>query len=176
MHIGSGVLLPETTWIDVGRCNHISLGDTCGFGLQYVILAHDAQMDEFIDAASVGRVIIHPSSHIGARSVVLPGMEIRPRTIVWANSVISKSLPPDVCAGNPAKVVCTLQEYLDNHKEEMAQIKTFPYLQYDIRSITPEGKAELLAAVARRDAYITGGHTAQLNDQGATSRTQKAGQ
>jgi len=69
-----------------------------------MILAHDAQMDEFIDAASVGRVIIHPSSHIGARSVVLPGMKIRPRTIVWANSVISKSLPPDtVCAGNPAK-------------------------------------------------------------------------
>ena len=69
MRIGSGVLLPETTWIDVSHCNHFSIGDICGFGPQYLILAHDAQTDEFIDAARVGRVIIHPSSHIGARSV-----------------------------------------------------------------------------------------------------------
>lgn len=177
MHIGAGVLLPETTWIDVSHCNLISIGDNCGFGPQCLILAHDAQMDEFIDAARVGRVIIHPSSHIGARTVILPGVEIGPRTIVWANSVVSKSLPADsVCAGNPAKVICTLQEYLEKHKADMAQSKAFPYLEYDIRSITPERNAELLAAVSRHDAYVTGGHTAELNGLGATPRTPKAGQ
>jgi len=104
-------------------------------------------------------------------------VEPGPRTIVWANSVISQSLPPDpVRAGNPAKIVCTLPEYLDEHTAEMTQIKTSHYLQYDIRSITPERNGELLAAVARQDAYITGGHTAYLKGQGATPRTQKASQ
>jgi len=69
-----------------------------------------------------------------------------------------------------------LQEYLDKHKAEMTQITISHYLRYDIRSITPERNGELLAAVARQDAYITGGHPAQLKGQGATPRTQKAGQ
>ena len=69
-----------------------------------------------------------------------------------------------------------MPEYLDKHKAEMTQIKTSHYLPYDIRSITPERNGELLAAVARQDAYITGGHPAQLKGQGATPRTQKAGQ
>jgi hypothetical protein len=66
MHIGSGVRLPETTWIVVSHCNLISIGDNCRFGPQCLILAHDAQMDEFLDASRVGRVVVHHSSHIGA--------------------------------------------------------------------------------------------------------------
>ena len=36
-------------------------------GEECFILAHDAQMDEFLDAARIGRVIIHQSCHIGSR-------------------------------------------------------------------------------------------------------------
>jgi len=67
MYIGSKVLLPETTGRDVGHCHHVSMGDIGGFGPQYVTFAHDAQVDEFIDAVRVGGVIIHPSSRIRAR-------------------------------------------------------------------------------------------------------------
>jgi acetyltransferase-like isoleucine patch superfamily enzyme len=62
-----------------------------------LILAHDAQMDEFLDAGRIGRVVIRSHSHIGARTVILPGVEIGPRTIVGANSVVSQSLPPQWC-------------------------------------------------------------------------------
>ena len=66
MHIGKGVNLPASTTIDESHCFLISIGDNCGFGEECHILAHDAQMDEYLNAARLGRVIIHPSCHIGA--------------------------------------------------------------------------------------------------------------
>jgi maltose O-acetyltransferase len=112
-------------------------------------------------------VAIHPHSHIGARTIVLAGVEIGPRTIVGAGSVVTRSLPPDtVCAGNPAKVICSLEEYLDRHREQMRTRPTFPYADYEIRSLSPDRRAELVAAVADGDAYLTGGWTSVLQDQG----------
>jgi hypothetical protein len=49
------------------------------------------------------------------------------------------------------------------------------HTEYDIRSVTPEGNAELVAAVISQDAYITGGHTAEQEGKGATPRTRKTG-
>jgi maltose O-acetyltransferase len=172
MTIGADVWLPRSTWIDIHHCHLISIGEHCGFGEQCMILAHDAQMDEFLDAARIGRVIIYPSCHIGARTTILPGVEIGPRTIVGANSLVSRSLPPDtVCAGTPAKVLCTLDQYLDRHRARLATAATFPYSMYDARVLTPERRAELFAAVAAGDRYIVGGRSAELRGEGGTSRT-----
>jgi maltose O-acetyltransferase len=172
MHIGDGVLLPASSWIDSSHCFLISIGDWCGFGEECAILAHDAQMDEFLDAARIGRVVIHESCHFGARTLILPGVEIGPRTIVGANSVISKSLPPDtVCAGAPAKVICSLEEYLSKHRDQIAARPKFQYTEYDVNVLTPQRRAELVAAVESGDAYILGGHTEELKGRGGSSRT-----
>lgn len=172
MHIGEDVLLPDSTFIDVAHCFLISIGDHCGFGPDCLILAHDAQMDEFLDAARVGRVIFHESCHIGARTIILPGVELGPRTIVGAGSVVSKSLPADtVCAGSPAKVICSLEEYLERHRQRIAERETFDYAKYDIGVIDEAGRRKMIAAVAERDAYIVGGRTAELRGTGHTLRT-----
>lgn len=172
MQIGRDVWLPASTWIDADHCFLISIGDHCGFGEQCVLLAHDAQMDEFLDAARIGRVRIRQSCHIGARSIILPGVEIGPRTIVGAGSIVTRSLPPDtVCAGNPAQVICSLEDYLSRHRERLAQVPTFPYERYDIHSLTPERQAELVAACERGHAYVTGGRSAELRGEGGTPRT-----
>jgi maltose O-acetyltransferase len=169
MHIGADVWLPESTWIDTSHCYLISIGDHCGFGEECLILAHDAQMDEFLDAARIGRVIIHDSCHVGARTVILPGVEVGPRTLVGAGSVVTASLPPDtVCAGNPARVICTLDEYLDRHRRRIAASPTFGY---DRGLSGPEWRAAVRAAVASGDAYITGGRSAELRGEGGTPRT-----
>lgn len=173
MVIGERVNLPASTFIDTSHCFLISIGHDCGFGPECLILAHDAQMDEYLDAARLGRVTIHPSCHIGARCTILAGVEIGPRTVVGANSVVSRSLPPDtVCAGNPAQVVCSLEEYLAKHRERLAQRPKFEYLKYDIRFLTAERRAELLAAVADGDAYMVGGHSAERGGRGGTQRTE----
>jgi maltose O-acetyltransferase len=129
-------------------------------------------MDEFLDAGRIGRVVIHESCHIGIRSVILAGVEIGPRTIVGANSVVSKSLPPDtVCAGSPAKVICSLQEYLERHRAAIAKGPRFEYDQYSLQYLTPERRNELCEAVRDGDAYIVGGRTAELRGRGGTART-----
>ena len=172
MHIGKDVLLPPSTSIDAGHCYLIHIGDHCGFGDGCMLLAHDAQFDEFLDAARIGRIVIHESSHIGSRSIVLPGVEIGPRTIVGAGSVVSRSLPPDtVCVGSPARVIMPLEEYLERHRAAVASRPSFDYMKYDIRFLTPERRAELLAGVADGDAYIVGGRAAELRGEGGTPRT-----
>jgi len=172
MVIGEDVWLPDSITIDTSHCFLISIGDHCGFGEECVLLAHDAQMDEYLDAARIGRVVIHASSHIGARTVILPGVEIGPRTVVGAGSVVTKSLPPDtVCAGNPARVICSLDEYLRKHRERIAGARTFDYAQYDIRVQTPERRAELIAACDAGPTYIVGGRSAELRGEGGTPRT-----
>jgi maltose O-acetyltransferase len=172
MHIGKDVLLNSTLSVDGSHCFLISIGDHCGFGPDVLILAHDAQMDEFLDAARVGRVILHESCHVGARTVILPGVELGPRTIVGAGSVVAKSLPPDtVCAGSPAKVICSLDEYLERHRQRIAETETFEYTKYDIAVIDEAGRRRMIDAVAKRDAYIVGGRSAELRGEGGTPRT-----
>lgn len=172
MHIGRDVWLPASTWIDADHCYLISIGDHCGFGEQCMLLAHDAQMDEWLDAARLGKVLIRASCHIGARTVVLPGVEIGPRTVVGANSVVTRPLPPDtVCAGNPAVVVCTLDEYLAKHSERIARVPTFAYDEYVIDALTPERRAELVAACEAGHVYMRGGRSAELRGEGGTPRT-----
>lgn len=169
MHIGEDVWLPDSTWIDPDYCFLISIGDHCGFGEECLILAHDAQMDEFLDAARIGRVIIHSSCHIGSRTVVLPGVEIGPRTIVGANSVVSRSLPPDtVCAGAPARVICSLEDYLVKHR---ARLLTHPNFRYTKNALTLQERSQIVEALRHQDGYMVGGRSAELRGEGGTPRT-----
>jgi maltose O-acetyltransferase len=172
MHIGQGVNLPSSTSIDSSHCFLISIGDWCGFGGDCLILAHEGQFDEFLDAGRIGRVTIHPHSHIGSRSIILPGVEIGPRTIVGAGSLVSKSLPPDtVCAGSPARVICSLEEYLAKHREQMLQRPSFSGAEYSLDVLNAERRAELVAAVADGDAYVVGGWSATLRGEGDMTTT-----
>jgi maltose O-acetyltransferase len=126
-------------------------------------------MDEFIDAARIGRVIIHPSCHIGSRTVVLPGVEIGPRTIVGANSVVSTSLPPDtVCGGAPARVICSLEDYLAKHRGGLA---THPTFRYTKNAPTAQERSRIVQALRNQDGYMVGGRSAELRGEGGTPRT-----
>ena len=172
MVIGEDVWLPDSTVIDTSHCFLISIGDHCGFGEECVLLAHDAQMDEYLDAARLGRIVIHESCHLGARTIVLPDVTIGPRTIVGAGSVVTRSLPADaVCAGNPARVICTLDEYLEKQRARIASARTFEYAEYDIGVLTPERRKELIAACDAGLAYMVGGRSAELRGEGGTPRT-----
>lgn len=169
MHLGSDVWLPASTWIDPDYCFLISIGDHCGFGEECLILAHDAQMDEFLDAARIGQVTIHESCHIGARTVILPGVVIGPKTIVGANSVVTRSLPPNtVCAGNPAKVLCSLEDYLSKHRAKIAVATKVACVTSDT---SWQERTRIQETVKKGMVYAVGGRTAELKGKGGTPRT-----
>ncbi len=55
-------------------------------------------------------VIIEDNCWIGQNAVILKGVTVGHDSIVGANSVITKSIPPySVAAGNPAKIIKTLK-------------------------------------------------------------------
>lgn len=150
MRIGAGVELPASTWVDAPHAYLISIGDRCTFGEECLLLAHDAQMDEFLDAGRIGRITIHEDSRIGHRCTVLPGVEVGPRTVVLPHSVVGKTLPPDtVCSGNPARVVSSLGEWLEKQRAEQGTLPGWDDAEFARLSATPAGRAQLAAAAAK---------------------------
>ena len=49
---------------------------------------------------------------VGAITTILPGVQIGNNVIIGAGSVVTRSIPDNmVAAGNPAKVICSLEDY-----------------------------------------------------------------
>lgn len=158
MTVGEGTALAPTTWVDWSHCYLICIGNRCRIEDGVLILAHDAQMDEFLDAGRLGRVVIHDHSVIGARTVILPGIEIGPRTIVTPHSVVTRSCPPDtVCSGNPARPIASLDAFLQGHRETMAHARTLSSEEYRRLTSTWQGRAAFLESLGEAGAYVFDG-------------------
>ncbi len=53
-------------------------------------------------------VIIHDDTFIGARAIIMKGVEVGEGSIVAAGSIVTKSVPPfSIVGGNPAKIIKT---------------------------------------------------------------------
>ena len=172
MKLGKGVNLPWSTNIDTSHCFLISIGDNCGFGENCTILAHDAMPNEYLDASVIGRVKIHESCHFGMGTIILPGVEIGPRSIVGSGSVVNRDIPPEtVAAGNPVKVLCSLQEYVAKHREKMKTAPLFEFKKYDENYLTPERLQDMLDRLDKTTGYMVGGYTAMVKDGESLFRT-----
>ena len=67
---------------------------------------------------SVGEVTIGNNVFIGQKSTILAGTRIGDNVIIGANSLVKKDIPSGVVvAGNPAKVICTLEEFIERRKD-----------------------------------------------------------
>jgi maltose O-acetyltransferase len=120
MHIGENVGLVNCTFdtlfpflIEIGSNVLIT---------HATVLAHDASPVVFGERTRVGRVRILDRCFIGAGAVVLPGVTIGPGAIVGANAVVSRDVPAGaVCAGNPARVVAQVHDWLAR-KEKVGEL------------------------------------------------------
>ena len=106
--------------LDPSHCWLIEIGDNVTMAPRVHILCHDASTKQFMNYTKIGRVTIRDNVFIGAESVVLPGVTIGNNVIVGANSTVTHDIPDNtVVAGTPAKVICTLEEYLNKERERM---------------------------------------------------------
>lgn len=110
----SGVIL------DPGHCWLIEIGDNVTMAPRVHVLCHDASTKQFLDYTKIGRVTIGDNVFIGAESVVLPGVTIGRNVIIGANSTVTHDIPENsVAVGSPARVICSLDEYLAKEKARM---------------------------------------------------------
>lgn len=127
--------------LDPSHCWLISIGDNVTFGPHVQILAHDASTCKILGYAKIGRVDIGDNVFIGAGSVVLPNVTIGDNVIVGAGSIVTRSLPSNsVCAGNPAVVIATLEEFTKKNKMRMEERPVYDETYTLRKNITDEMK------------------------------------
>ncbi len=106
--------------LDPGHCWLIEIGDNVTMAPRVHILCHDASTKQFLGYTKIGRVTIGNNVFIGAESVVLPGVAIGDNVVIGANSTVTHDIPEgSVAVGSPARVICTLDEYLAREKSRM---------------------------------------------------------
>lgn len=65
-----------------------------------------------------GKVVIEDWAYIGAFSQIMPGVTIGEGALVAAGSVVTKSVAAHtVVGGNPARLICTTEEYYERNKQ-----------------------------------------------------------
>ena len=106
--------------LDPGHCWLLTIGDNVTMAPRVHILCHDASTKDFLGYTRIGRVNIGNHVFIGAESVVLPGVTIGNNVVIGANSTVTHDIPDNsVAVGSPARVISTLDEYLDKEKQRM---------------------------------------------------------
>lgn len=120
MKIGKNFNRLNGVILDPGHCWLIEIGNNVTIAPRVHILCHDASTKTFLGYTKIGRVTIGDNVFIGAESVILPGVCIGNNVVIGANSTVTHSVPENsVVAGSPAKVICSLNEYLEKEKKRM---------------------------------------------------------
>lgn len=104
----------------------ISIGDDCIISFDVTFLTHDATAyfvgklpGEDPQTGYFGPIIIEDNCFIGCRTTILPNVRIGSGCIIGAGSIVNRDIPAGmVAAGNPCRVICSLEEYRDKHKKK----------------------------------------------------------
>lgn len=84
------------------------------------ILAHDASTKKFLGYSKVGRVDIGNDVFIGKGAIILPDTRIGNKVIVGAGCVVANDVPDNVVvAGNPFKIICSFDDYIEQNRKRM---------------------------------------------------------
>ena len=106
--------------LDPGHCWLLEIGNNVTMAPRVHILCHDASTKAFLGYTKIGRVTVGDNVFIGAESVVLPGVKIGSNVIIGANSTVTHDIPDNsVAAGSPARVICSLEDYLQKEQNRM---------------------------------------------------------
>ena len=94
----------------------ITVGDNVTLATGVKILAHDASTALTGAGTKIGIVRIGYNVFIGCNSIVLCNVRIGDNVIVGAGSVVTHDIPSNcVYAGNPAKYICSFDEFRERH-------------------------------------------------------------
>jgi acetyltransferase-like isoleucine patch superfamily enzyme len=109
----------HNTHVDSLTPQFVKIGDRFISGPNSMIISHDASYRIFSGYYRVEPVEIGDDVFLGAGAIVLPGVKIGNKVVIGAGSIVTKDVPDNcVVAGNPAKVICSLDKYLEKAKKK----------------------------------------------------------
>ncbi len=134
LKVGGNLTRMSGCILDPSHCWHIEIGNDVILAPNVHILAHDASSKIFLNYTRVANVKIGNRVFIGAGTIVLPGVVVGDDVIIGAGSIVSKSIPSNsVAIGSPAKVICSLDDYIEKEKKKMCDENVFDS-EYTLRN------------------------------------------
>lgn len=118
---------PRNTVIDETRPWLIKIGDDVQLTSGVKILTHGYDWSVLkgkygIILGSSGKVEIGNNVFLGMNTTVLKGVTIGNNVIIGSGSLVNADIPDNcVAVGTPAKVICTLEEYLEKRKRRQLE-------------------------------------------------------
>ena len=129
----------------------ITIGNHCALTEGTKIFTHGGSRvarEKYPDFDVFGKVVLGNRVYVGAGAMIMPGVTIGDNVLIAAGSIVTKSIPSNVVvAGNPAKFVCTLDEYIE---------KNLPY-NTNTRPLELKAKKKFLLSLPK-DKFIKKGY------------------
>ena len=124
---------PNKVSIDLQRPHMLHIGNYCKVTSDVRILTHDYSWSVFCNIPGLGSVgeggetWIGDNVFVGVGATILMGSHIGSNSIIGAGSVVSGYFPDGVViAGNPARIICTVEElYKKRKSKELDSAKLF---------------------------------------------------
>ena len=136
-HIGEnvGIIEPISPVIFSSEPYLVSIGDNTTISFDVAFVTHDAATrvirhlpDGNPETVIYGPISVGKNCFIGCRSVILPNVTIGDNSIIGAGSIVNRDIPANsVAAGNPCRVICSLDEYREKHKEDFLYMVSLDY-------------------------------------------------
>ena len=155
MKVGKNFQRLNGVILDPSHCWLIEIGNNVTMAPRVHILCHDASTKPFLNYTKISRVTIGDNVFIGAESVIMPGVTIGSNVVIGANSTVTHDVPDGtVVAGSPARVIYTLEDYLNKERIRMASAPCYGE-EYTLRKNVPmEKRMEQKAALDGKIGYI----------------------
>lgn len=134
----------------------ISVGDNVTLSSNVRLLAHDASTAKAGAHTKIGIVRIGNNVFVGADSIVLCNTRIGDNVIIGAGSVVTHDVPSNsVYAGNPAKYICSFEEY---QKKHLSNLNTHTYFSahpwYDWPNASAEEREKMRQELEHSFGYV----------------------
>ncbi len=154
LKLGRNVEIVEDFFFDPSHCFLITIGDNCTICPNVRLIAHDASTKKHLGYTKIGRITILENCFIGDSVIILPCVTIGPNSIIGSGSVVTKDIPPEsVAVGNPARVICSLDEYLCKI-EVHAKHKKILSEEYWIDQLDERMRNEIIDSIGDKIGFI----------------------
>lgn len=119
---------PKNTFVDENRGIYISIGKKCKISGKVSIIAHDYSWEILrnkynkILPSGGKKIEIGNNVFIGYGAIILKNVKIGDNAIIGAGAVVTKDVPPNtIVAGNPAKIISTVEQYYIKLKDTLLE-------------------------------------------------------
>lgn len=112
----------------------ISLGNHVRVNNHVTFVTHDGGLwvirelyPEFSKADLIKPIVVGNNVHIGTGAVIMPGVHIGNNSIVGVGAIVTKDIPNNsIAVGVPARVIETIDEYVQKNKDGYINTKGLP--------------------------------------------------